>query len=501
MAILGRRDSRRGLVVAAVCFACVQHGAAVHTSSSGQVAGRSELNLEAWNSLFDSVITTSADFRTELVKLVDTRQHHALLKRRLAAAKAWLLPDFEASSKAVEGHLPLEAVRPLLRSFFAKEHGWVLRGLEPPGQGVDEVTKQLHKVHILQDGAPDFASLLRRTDSGHRPLSLGDAASLAVALEWLILRRSLQLLDAAYLLNSLSPEEPLLEADVERVLQSYLLLFRQGSKADLVNQEKHQAMKRRAVNFAGWLDLVEFVSDKVNDFKGAADDAAEKHFGVADVQDIVLTLALGYGKWQDKECQQMKKDLRELDREGLGSVLFRDFQAFPGDPHFGYKFLESTDYLRHIGALDEVDKKEPQVFVANYLHGPSNCIASSAYVAVCCINDCERKLSLLESKAHQPWMAPRRLMRLELSSPTPADAEQEQQLAKLSDAAVLASEVELTDLAKANGGTVPLQGQGFKKWMHHRYPYECPVPWPLSTNTEADRLADEPISRVPLYMV
>ena len=56
-----------------------------------------------------------------------------------------------------------------------------------------------------------------------------------------------------------------------------------------------------------------------------------------------------------------------------------------------------------MGALDET-RGEAYVRIANYMTGPSNCIASSSYYSVCCLNECEGLMNELESKASgQRW--------------------------------------------------------------------------------------------------
>ena len=54
-----------------------------------------------------------------------------------------------------------------------------------------------------------------------------------------------------------------------------------------------------------------------------------------------------------------------------------------------WQFSESIDYLRQLGALDESDAANPRVIIPNYISGPSNCVASSSYYSVCCLDECE----------------------------------------------------------------------------------------------------------------
>ena len=55
--------------------------------------------------------------------------------------------------------------------------------------------------------------------------------------------------------------------------------------------------------------------------------------------------------------------------------------------------------MRDLGALDETSRWHgSQVVIPNYLLGPNNCIVSSTYYNVCCVNECEAKLKRVEDE-------------------------------------------------------------------------------------------------------
>merc|ERR1719408_727642 len=68
-----------------------------------------------------------------------------------------------------------------------------------------------------------------------------------------------------------------------------------------------------------------------------------------------------------------------------------------------------TVLLRKIGALDETTST-PKVLIANYITGPSNCIASSSYYSVCCLNNCDAIMDEIEHKVLAPATSPERLI-------------------------------------------------------------------------------------------
>ena len=134
-----------------------------------------------------------------------------------------------------------------------------------------------------------------------------------------------------------------------------------------------------------------------------------------DTLDIVEELAHGYGKWQNMECQQMKADLMDLDADGDGRIPLGKFYGRVDTTK--YQFTESMRYLQEVGALDETGT-EKKVRIANYLQGPSNCIASSTYYSVCCLSECEGVLNDLEVKIQAPTAEPMPVSYTHLTLPT-----------------------------------------------------------------------------------
>jgi len=162
----------------------------------------------------------------------------------------------------------------------------------------------------------------------------------------------------------------------------------------------------------------------------------------------------------------MKDALMSMDPDGTGRVpLSRFYDTSQTDI---YHFTESEEYLKQVGAYDESATGSPRVRIANYMLGPSNCIASSTYYSICCISECEGLLNQLEAHVQAPTASPSRLLYLvrEMSSST-VDSHRE-----LPDVLV----DKLQSIADRHGGDVPLHGRLFSQWMHHAFPNECPYP-------------------------
>merc|ERR1719352_2269865 len=127
-----------------------------------------------------------------------------------------------------------------------------------------------------------------------------------------------------------------------------------------------------------------------------------------EVENVIAEIGERYGLFQDSECRQFKDWLVAIEDPsvgGAGRVRLADFygQALNNGK---WQFSESVDYLRQLGALDESDPSNPRVIIPNYISGPSNCVASSAYYSVCCLDECETILGRLEELIAAPEASP-----------------------------------------------------------------------------------------------
>merc|ERR1719272_1634262 len=117
-----------------------------------------------------------------------------------------------------------------------------------------------------------------------------------------------------------------------------------------------------------------------------------------------------YGKWQNKECQDLKTSLLKMEDVGSGRVRLGNFyhSALNGN----WQFSESVDYLKVLGALDESDPLRLRVIIPNYVNSPSNCVASSKFYSVCCIDECDPLMKQLETEIAAPEASPSRIIQL-----------------------------------------------------------------------------------------
>jgi hypothetical protein len=322
---------------------------------------------------------------------------------------------------------------------------------------------QVHEVSILQDKVPLLVENLLEFRQADRGLALNDIIAMVAVLEQLMFDESVTLLEAAYTLNGVSLQSEIDETMLHHVLQSYLILFGQGSKADLSNAATLQRLLQSAPQTRP--EVVGFEHDAVLNFQYASrhrmNPFKAHRYSFQVVSEIMENLAQNYGTWQNAECRDMKAHLAELDPQGSGRVPLGLFYAQPKSA--AYHFSESSEYLRQIGALDEVTSPgSPQVLIANYVAGPSNCIASSAYYSVCCLSDCDNIFNELEHQVLAPTASPERLMAI---------------VGNLSDAHLSnALSTKLHSIAAQNNGQVPLPGRLFAQWLHFAFPHQCAYP-------------------------
>merc|ERR1719191_424672 len=222
--------------------------------------------------------------------------------------------------------------------------------------------------------------------------------------------------------------------------------------------------------YPGWADTQLWLRD-VRHGMAYSDAGLQNPFrthelSFAGTASIVERAADQFGQMQDRECRALKESLLTMEYEDSGRVRVADFykRALGGE----WQFSESLSYLRELGALDESDPARPSVVVTNYVSSPTNCISSSSFYSVCCLDECEGLMGHLERRIEAPEATPEQLAALVAALPSDTvDAPRNLSASLLR---------RLDEIASSHGGQVPLHGRLFAQWMHHAYPRECPFP-------------------------
>merc|ERR1719510_67905 len=249
----------------------------------------------------------------------------------------------------------------------------------------------------------------------------------------------------------------------DELIRTYMAIYVTGINASSTSEA---LMKRYVGNiskiYPGWEHTVKFLQHLQNEVVG---DRPVYEF--SDITDVVEEAGERFGRFQNHECLDLKKTLVGLEESsGSGRVRLSDFygSALNGQRQFS----ESVEYLRQLGALDESDSSNFRIIIPNYLNAPSNCIASSAYYGVCCIDECEEILGHVEKQVRGPTAHPTEIADIIVNLPSASMAVGRKLSVTLMQ--------RLTELGEHHGNRIPIHGRLFAQWMHLAYPRECPFP-------------------------
>merc|ERR1719395_417519 len=127
----------------------------------------------------------------------------------------------------------------------------------------------------------------------------------------------------------------------------------------------------------------------------------------------------------------MKSALVNMDKDNTGRVPLGRF--YDTAINTDWRFGESEQYLRELGALDESSKWiGAQVIIPNYIQATSNCIVSTAHYLVCCVNECETHMGEIENVIKAPTALPSAILDIvrNMTSQTTLDQDEPAHLEK-----------------------------------------------------------------------
>jgi hypothetical protein len=282
-------------------------------------------------------------------------------------------------------------------------------------------------------------------------------------------------IEAAFIMQDQSPTKQFSEETLLKVIHSYMVIEMIDGSADTAYAEldKDEHLKRLgsvADIYPYWSHTQMHLDDLVHSKayvrgRSIANPFKAEKYTVAEASEIAKEVAQNFGPWSDHECRSMTEELSKMDPFGRGRVRLTDFYQRSGS---AWQFRESVSYLRSIGALDESSPAlGPQVIIPNYVLGMANCITSTPYFSVCCLDQCQPFLQKIEEVVQLPEVVPEEL----------ADA--------VADLSFMLGEpknitqrlfARLEQIADMNHGLVPLHGRLFAQWLHFTFPQECPYP-------------------------
>jgi len=393
---------------------------------------------------------------------------------RVAAIKQSLKPMWQTLPKNEHGRVERRSLRYAVHRYFMQQSSLLIRGFEP-----SRPTNQSHwgVADILSQQVPGYVeAVLESQHAQVKGFSLDEAVSLVTMLEQLILDSDRTLLEKIFHDQRKPMHRALTHNGLKQVLEAYLVNWMIGDDPEGV-QILLSNKSLLEETLPHWDGLVAFAQGqaKALDFQRKlflrdAKNALSSHFSFEEVHDVVGSVTKTFSSFWESECASMKHSLIEMDTHGTGRVPLSKFYAATVDGE--WRFGESEEYLREMGALDETSRWHgKQVIIPNYIQGTSNCIVSTPHYLVCCVSECETLMGEIETYIGAPTASPQDILAIvgNMTSQTTLDDDAPPHLAGSLTA-------QLKQVADSNGGRVPLHGRLFAQWLHYVFPRECPFP-------------------------
>jgi hypothetical protein len=393
------------------------------------------------------------------------KEHRTFMEGRITTIEETMSPTFKALPKNKYGKLDHASVRYMLHRFFVDQHGWSIDGLYTEGAALNTSSPS----HMLKNRVPMFVEGMFEKRLGGRGFGVHEMAVLVAVVEDSVHQEGQAQLKNTYKALGLDLNTDLNEIQVKYLIDVYMSGFVMSTNMSMESAEFLQAQTANMLfYYPTWTQAQQFFS-KVHQSHAAG----KQSVSFAVVSDIISELVNTFGTFHGKQCQGLKNSLKDLEgRSASGCIGLPNFYAKGLKADSNWLFVESPEYLRNQGVLDERDPKNPRLMAANYINSPGNCIQPAGYYMVCCHNECDDILGTLEKQLGKPIA-------------TPAEIKKALRVASSFNSAspglrtgMIAPSLHrrLQEVADHHGGRVPIHGRLFAQWLHHVYPYECAYP-------------------------
>lgn len=407
---------------------------------------------------------STAGLRAEVTGVISEvlGNDHGVAQPRVNKIRGILHPLFEALPKNSLGRISAPVMRYAVRRYFSQGHAWIVKGFEPHS---DPVNVSNSEEDILQSKAPGYIRSLLEEQFARDGFSLNDVVAMVASLERLAFDEVMKGVELAFWLNSLATTTKFNRATLDELLASYLILeLLEGNNDTKQHKRDKEEIKERYPN---WEDAQTFLMDIAgsDDFERMTTSnpfKPQEEYLFEDVVRMTERVSEEFGPWSSYECHDMKSILSAKDVHGTGRVKLIDF--YKASEEGAWQFLEPSQMLRQNGALDESSTYlGPQVMIANYITGMSNCITSAPYYAICCLNECDVVFQHLEGELLRPKATAAEIMAVVAAMPQSPDI-------------TGAHQSKLEAVARHHGGVIPIHGRLLAQWLHFVFPQECPYP-------------------------
>eukprot|EP00930_Biecheleria_cincta_P019053 TRINITY_DN14656_c2_g1_i1.p1 TRINITY_DN14656_c2_g1~~TRINITY_DN14656_c2_g1_i1.p1 ORF type:complete len:576 (-),score=103.85 TRINITY_DN14656_c2_g1_i1:56-1783(-) len=399
----------------------------------------------------------------ELEKVLGS-DHRKSTESKVAKHEEALRSMFVALPKNERGALRPPTARHALHRHFLQLHGWQVMGLHAGGDTWDAGSP----VEALGDRIPDDARKLFETRLQDFGLDLHELAVLAATLENMVhAEADLRLVTTLQAMGQPMRGKLLNRSEADQAIDTYMASFVMGANLSSISREEILEHERNILeSYPTWPETQDFMRQVQAEVMPSTPTVSFQ-----DVSDAVAEIGEQYGRWQNRECTGLHQTLLEHEEHpNTGRIRLGDFYGLAVN-HGKFQFSESVSYLRQLGALDESEPSNLRVIIPNWIYGPNNCLASSGYYAVCCIDNCDGYMNRLERDLGQHDASTEQIMQLVGTLPGPAaDAGSKNRTVPPT------LHRRLVEIAEHHGGRIPLHGRLFAQWLHHLYPQQCPYP-------------------------
>jgi len=369
--------------------------------------------------------------------------------------------------KNEHGLLSHQAVRYVLHRFFQQQNGWFIKGLAlNETQSWHSNSSAKIDTPRIKDWMPSLLQdQLEQGPMQHKGTDLAGLVQLAGALETLVENEARDRLKMAYKMHDLPSDRRLDRTGSHKVLRSFLVTFVVGG--DFPWHDLKEVDRRENIfanKYPDHPELMRWMGEVIQEHRHKI---GGESFGTFEsLLQTALNIEKQYYLRADRECESMKQALMEMESKKAGRVRLSTF--YNRSISSTFTFMETPEYLKALGALDDSDPQNPQVIIPNYVMARPNCLEGSNIFAVCCRDECENLLAKVESQFQSSLAEPKDIVDL---------------VSKLSTETVhapraLGAELiaRLEQVAAQNHGQIPFHGRLFGQWMHHAFPRECPYP-------------------------
>lgn len=381
----------------------------------------------------------------------------------VASLSAALDTMWQSLAKNEHGRIDHRSLRYAIHRYLLKTHGLSVVGLEPT------VAKDPNEdAYFLQTHAPLLVKEALEGAAAGEGFSKDDAIAMILMLEHFVWLSSEPHLSDVFRLWGADPDSavPVQKNTLRKIMESRFFELILGGDDEGIRLIRENSTLVQDF-FEDWEILVSFVHGHIESYQHALQKRSlATSFTYDDALAIAGDMSLSMGAYWETECARVQRLLADMDPSGTGRIRLADFHNAASNGE--WRFSESKEYLRHIGALDETSTLlGPRIILANYVQGPSNCIVSTNSFRICCMNDCESHLGVIEAAVKAPSAEPELILAV-VSNISSHDDERTSISTKMRN--------QLFDIAKVHKGVVPLHGRLFAQWLHYVFPRECVYP-------------------------